>query len=232
MTDNQSKFLLFPVLLIIAFSASAADSFKKPLHLRVTGIENGQRIPTRYAYCMPDEAGKSRDGGNINPGLRWSGAPMETQSYAVLVVDTDVPTSFDTANQEGKTIPRDMPRRDFYHWVLVDIPPGVTEIKEGEDSRGKTEGGKPTGKLAYGITGRNDFATDSPGRFGGYDGPCPPWNDTRLHHYHFRVYALDVPSLELPDDFNGAQAMQAISPHVLSMGEVTGIYTQHPKMLK
>jgi phosphatidylethanolamine-binding protein (PEBP) family uncharacterized protein len=31
--------------------------------------------------------------------------------------------------------------------------------------------------------------------YGGYDAPCPPWNDARLHHYHFIVYAIDAPTL-------------------------------------
>ena len=30
------------------------------------------------------------------------------------------------------------------------------------------------------------------GDYFGYDGPCPPWNDSIVHHYVFTVYALDV----------------------------------------
>ena len=41
------------------------------------------------------------------------------------------------------------------------------------------------------------------GDYGGYDGPCPPWNDELLHHYRFTLYALDVPSLGLPGAFGG-----------------------------
>ena len=35
------------------------------------------------------------------------------------------------------------------------------------------------------------------GTYGGDDGPFPPFNDERLHHYNFVVHALDVPSLGL-----------------------------------
>ena len=38
------------------------------------------------------------------------------------------------------------------------------------------------------------------GKYFGYNGPCPPWNDDTVHHYHFFVYALSVKSLGLPAD--------------------------------
>jgi phosphatidylethanolamine-binding protein (PEBP) family uncharacterized protein len=43
------------------------------------------------------------------------------------------------------------------------------------------------------------------GDYYGYDGPCPPWNDLRLHHYIFRLYALDVPRLDLQGRFGAAE---------------------------
>jgi phosphatidylethanolamine-binding protein (PEBP) family uncharacterized protein len=33
---------------------------------------------------------------------------------------------------------------------------------------------------------------DMAGQYFGYDGPCPPWNDERMHHYIFTIYALDI----------------------------------------
>ncbi len=208
----------------LAGGALAAD----PAELAVSlgGIEHGKPIPVKYAYCMPDDAGKTKNGGNINPRIEWSGAPERTKSFALLVVDPDVPQSFELANKEGKSIPEDFPRRNFYHWVLVDIPAGVTSIAEAADSNGVTKGGKAAGKTAYGINGRNDY----PG--GGYDGPCPPWNDERLHHYHFIVYALDVPSLNLSAGFGGKEAEAAMKGHILARGEVVGTYTNNPKLLK
>ena len=60
------------------------------------------------------------------------------------------------------------------------------------------------------------------GTYGGYDGPFPPLNDERLHHYHFIVYALDVPSLELEGDFKLDDVRAAIEGHVLDEGELVG----------
>ena len=52
------------------------------------------------------------------------------------------------------------------------------------------------------------FAGDAAmsGDYYGYDGPCPPWNDDLLHHYHFRVYALDVPTLGISGRFDGCRS--------------------------
>ena len=88
-----------------------------------------------------------------------------------------------------------------------------------------------------GVRGVNDytkwFASDPEmkGDYGGYDGPCPPWNDSILHHYHFIVYALDVPSLALSGRFTGADAEKAMAGHVLARGEVMGTYTLSPKQM-
>ncbi len=201
------------------------------LNVTVTGIEIGKPIPEKFAYCTPDGKGKSKSAANINPAISWSGAPAGTKSYAIIVVDKDVPATFELANQDGKTIPNDFPRQNFSHWVLVDVPADVTSIKEGQDSSGTPEGGKKTGKTAYGVSGTNDYAKVYRGSFGGYDGPCPPWNDERLHHYHFIVYALGISNLEPQDVLNGPRVEDLLKPHVLARGEVMGTYTQNPGVM-
>jgi Raf kinase inhibitor-like YbhB/YbcL family protein len=190
-------------------------------------FSNGDRIPAEYALGVPDGNGKAEArGGNRSPHLRWSGAPEGTQSFAVLCVDPDVPADFTDANQEGKTLPEDLPRRDFTHWLLVDIPPTVTELPEGAGSDEIVAGGKPTGETDYGITGSNSNAeSQGDGTYGGYDGPFPPWNDERIHHYHFTVYALDVPSLGLQGDFTLDDVRSATEGHVVDQGEIVGTYT-------
>ena len=189
------------------------------------GIEDGKAIMSKFAYCVADGKGATRDAENISPEINWSGAPNETKSYVVIVVDKDVPASFESANKPDKVIPLKFPRQNFYHWVLVDIPPNVTGLFEGKGSNGITQGGKPVGKVEYGINGQNDYVNVYPGTFGGYDGPCPPWNDERQHRYHFIVYALDIPSLELPNPIRGKQAEAVMGGHILAKGEVMGTYS-------
>jgi Raf kinase inhibitor-like YbhB/YbcL family protein len=191
-------------------------------------ITSGERIPPDFAFGVPDGSGKAEaGGGNRSPHLRWSGHPDGTQSFALVCVDPDVPQDFTDANQEGKTLPEDLPRRNFCHWIVVDIPPTVTEVPEGAGSDGIVTGGKPTGDTSFGgITGSNSYTESmGDGTYGNYDGPFPPWNDERLHHYHFRVYALDVPSLGLEGDFTLDDVKSAIDGHVLDQGEIVGTYT-------
>ncbi len=214
----KKTFLTLTVSSLLASNAYA-------LEIELNGIKNGERIPDRFAFCVPDGKGKTQNGGNINPQVRWKGTPKGTKSFALLVVDPDVPATFDDANQEGKTIAEDFPRQNFYHWVLVDIPKGLAAIRQGQDSGGHVEGGKPTGKTSYGVNGKNDYASFMKGTFGGYDGPCPPWNDARLHRYHFRLYAVDTETLGLAGDFTGKDAEAALANHTLAMAEIIGTFS-------
>ena len=69
---------------------------------------------------------------------------------------------------------------------------------------------------------------DMGGVYGSYDGPCPPWNDSIVHHYHFTVYALDVETLGLSGEFGGDDVRQAIEGHVLAQAEHVGTYSMNP----
>ncbi len=195
--------------------------------------DNGH-IPDEFTFCRPDPAEHATMSANRSPHLRWSDVPAGTRSFVVICDDVDVPSIFDDVNKEGAALPADMPRIDFYHWVLVDIPPSVTELAEGADADGVTPKGKPAGKMPYGTRGINDYTKfmagnpDMAGDYGGYDGPCPPWNDERLHRYVFTVYALDVPSLGLAAGFTGEDALRAMEGHILAQASWTGTYTQNP----
>lgn len=216
---------LTTILLVFSLYSTYALAAPASLSVKIRGIDNNKPISEDFAFCKPDGKGMTEDGGNENPEIRWSGAPKGTKSFAIIMVDHDVPAKFDDANQKGKTIAAEFPRQDFYHWVLVDIPADRNEIAITEDSSGHQAGGKPVGKRGYGIVGQNDFATFMKGSFGGYDGPCPPWNDERVHRYHFQVYALNTPSLGLKGTFNGKQAMAVIEKHTIAKGEVVGTFT-------
>jgi Raf kinase inhibitor-like YbhB/YbcL family protein len=196
-------------------------------------IAHGERVPDEHAFGVPDGSGKAAaEGGNRSPHLRWSGAPEGTASFALICVDPDVPADFSDANQEDRTLAEDAPRQDFTHWLLVDIPAHVNELPEGAGSDGIVAGGKPTGETAHGSTGSNSYTESmADGTYGGYDGPFPPWNDERLHNYHFIVYALDVPSLGLEGDFRLDDVRGAIEGHVLDEGKLVATYTLHADKL-
>ncbi len=218
---------------VMAFTMPAAAKPQK-LTVTIAGMANGKAIPADNAFCVPAAQGHVTLGPNKSPQIGWTAGPAKTQSYAIIAVDPDVPSVATDVNQEGKTIPSKLKRVKFYHWVLVDIPASVTSLDAGADSDGVTAGGKPPGPAKVGVRGLNNytdwFATDEKmkGNYGGYDGPCPPWNDTRRHHYRFMVYALDVPSLGLTGTFRAPDALKAMKRHVLAKGQAVGVYALNP----
>lgn len=206
------------------------------LSIEVDGVEPGAPIPTQYAFCAPAPGGHAVMGKNLNPRVTWSGAPAGTKSFVLLCVDADAPTVPDDVNKPGRYVSASLPRADFSHWVLIDIPTTVTEIPEGADSEGVTPHGKPVGPTPYGVRGKNDytgwFAGDAAmeGIYGGYDGPCPPWNDELVHRYSFTIYALDVDTLGLSGAFGLAEVRAAMRDHVIASASVTGTYTLNPAL--
>ncbi len=180
------------------------------------------KIPGEFAFGVPGDAEPMSLGTNRNPHLAWGEVPDATRSFALICVDDDVPAVFDDANQPGRVIRADQPRRDFIHWVMVDIPASLREIAAGTCSDGVNAAGKHN---PPGPTGARQGVNDYGAAHQGYDGPCPPWNDERLHHYHFRLYALDVPTLAVAPHFTAADALRAMHGHVLAMAQLTGTYT-------
>ena len=86
------------------------------------------------------------DGGDISPGLEFSGLPAATESLVLIVDDPDAP--------DPKA-----PRMTWVHWVLYNIPPSATGLPENVGSAAL-----PAGTLE----GINDWQRT------GYGGPCPP----------------------------------------------------------
>lgn len=92
----------------------------------------------------------------------------------------------------------DAPHGTFTHWVAWNIDPNG-DIAENT---------KP------GEQGKNGFGKS------GYGGPCPP---SGTHHYHFKVYALDI-KLKLPSNSDKASLEHAMKGHILAEGELIGLY--------
>jgi Raf kinase inhibitor-like YbhB/YbcL family protein len=207
------------------------------MKLTSTSFADGQRIPGEFAFCIPDPGHHVCLGRNLNPQLAWSGAPAGTRSFALICHDPDVPSRGDDVNQEGRSVPASLPRVDFFHWVLVDLPVAVNAIKEGEFSDDVTPRGKAGPQAAQGTRqGVNNYTdwfagdNDMRGDYFGYDGPCPPWNDEIVHRYVFTVFALDVDRLALDGSFGGPEVRAAMKGHILAEASLTGTYTLNPKL--
>lgn len=206
------------------------------MKIHSTSFEHGSPIPPAFAFCRIGTDGPVDMSENRNPHLAWEGVPDGTKSLALVCHDPDVPSVGDDVNQVGKRVPADLPRVDFFHWVLVDLPAGLRSIEAGHHADGVTPKGKALDAAPEGIHGINDYTgwfagdPDMAGNYGGYDGPCPPWNDTIVHHYHFTLYALDVETLGLTGAFTGAQARAAMEGHVLAEAAVMGTYSLNPEV--
>ena len=153
---------------------------------------------------------------NRNPDFAWSGAAAGHASLALVCHDPDVPSRGDDVNKEGRVVPASLPRVDFFHWVLIDLPPDAHADRARRalgrrDARAASPGRTRRAKARHGI---NDYTgwfagdKDMGGDYFGYDGPCPPWNDEIAHRYVFTLYALDVPRLAVPGRFTGADVRE------------------------
>jgi Raf kinase inhibitor-like YbhB/YbcL family protein len=199
---------------------------------------NGEHIPARYAAGTLDSSGAPTFSDNLNPHLAWSDVPAGTQSLALICHDFDVPSRGEDVNQPGREVPADLPRVDFFHWVLVDLPASLSEIGEGEFSRGFTARGKTGPATLHGARhGLNDFTgwfagdPQMKGEYFGYDGPFPPFNDSLVHHYVFTLYALSIERVPVQGAFTGTQLREAIYPHVLAAATQSGTYTLNKRLM-
>ena len=200
------------------------------MQIRSDSFQHRGPIPAEFAMGAADGFG-----GNRNPHLAWDGVPEGTRSFALLCIDTDAPTDPSLAGQDA-AIPVAHPRGDFVHWAMADIPADVRAIaagscSDGIDKRGKADPRGPAGARQ----GRNDYTgwfagdADMGGDYLGYDGPYPPPNDLRVHRYFFRVFALDVDSLELPATFGAGDVLRAMQGHVLDEAAIYGTYSLNAK---
>ncbi len=137
-------------------------------------FENNGKIPQKYT-C---------DGGDINPALEIQNVPMEAQSLALILHDPDAPI-----------------KGGFMHWVVWNINPRTSLIKDESVPPGSIEGTNGGGSI-------------------GYYGPCPP---SGTHHYHFELYALDA-MLDLPEETTGEELREAVKKYLVAKAELVGTY--------
>lgn len=139
-----------------------------------------------------------------------SGAPIPTK-YTADGEDIAPSLSWSAVPPKTKSIAvcvvdTDAPRGDWWHWVLYGLDAKTTELKEGTAK---------TAVVAGASQGKNDFGKT------GYNGPSPPRG--KVHHYYFRVFALDKMLSEKPG-LDKVAFEKAIAGHILAHGETVGTY--------
>jgi Raf kinase inhibitor-like YbhB/YbcL family protein len=207
------------------------------MKLTSPAFSSQEKIPESFAFGVIDPAHQVRLGENRNPPLVWSEVPEKTRGFALICHDPDAPSVGDDVNQKGRVVRADLPRTEFFHWILMDLPGDLREIREGEFSSAVTPKGKSGPQAPHGARhGINDYTgwfagdNDMRGDYYGYDGPCPPWNDELPHRYIFTLYALDEAGLSLEGRFDGAAARSALAGHVLAEARLVGLYSLNPDL--
>lgn len=189
-------------------------------------FEHGQWIPPECAYGRLVE-GKFALSENLNPHLKWTNLPQGTRSLVLACIDPDVPTDFEARNEAGE-LPENQPRRDFVHWLVWNISPQVSEVQKGQANQGDETTGKSF-VPPIGVEGLNDYTRNGEVHRG-YDGPCPPGFDARLHGYEFAVYALDVEKLDVSDEATWVEVRAAMAAHVLGSAVLQGVYSLNVRL--
>jgi hypothetical protein len=136
------------------------------------------------------------DGADTSPALAWDGVPGGTKELALICDDPDAPTP-----------------EPWVHWVIYRLSPDLTGLPEGVPAGARIE--KPVAALQ----GRNSWSS---GRTLGYRGPAPPPGHG-VHHYHFRLFALDC-ELQLNPGVDKDRLLNAMDGHVLDQNELVGTY--------
>lgn len=207
------------------------------MRLMSKSFNDGDTIPGEFAFAVPDAKSHVALSQDRNPQLAWTEVPDGTESFVLVVHDPDVPSRGDDVNKEGREVSAGLPRVDFFHWTLLDIPASWREIEAGSQSDGVTARGKrgpaAPGGMRHGLNSYTQwFEGDAnmEGDYFGYDGPCPPWNDSIVHHYVFTLYALDVEELAIDGEITGDKVLAAVKGHVLAEASLTGLYSLNPRV--
>jgi len=140
---------------VVAQQQQAAAPPPPPSKFKLTSsaYAEGSMIPTQYSCADPNAA---------SPALSWTNPPNNTQSFAVIMHDTDA------APMKGVM--------DVTHWIFWGIPASSTSVAAGIKPDSSPDG------IVQGVNIR---------KVNGYQPPCPPPGATP-HHYIFEIYALDT----------------------------------------
>ena len=156
-----------------------------PLTVTSEDVTDGQPLKDDQVY----------DKGNTSPQLSWEAGPEGTKSYVVTCFDPDAPIV-----------------SGFWHWIVVDIPAGVTSLDAGA---GAGDDSLPDG--AFHV--RNDFGERA------FGGAAPPQGD-HPHRYYFAVHAVGEEKLGVDSSATPAVVGFNLAFKTLARGHVVGTY-QH-----
>jgi Raf kinase inhibitor-like YbhB/YbcL family protein len=162
------------------------------MKLTSTSFKDGDYLGREHVLSA--DYGFGCRGGNMSPHLRWEEAPGDVKSFALTCFDPDAPTG-----------------SGFWHWVVVNIPPTVTELPPDAGNPGSAK--LPAAALQV----RTDFGKP------GYGGPCPPEGD-HPHRYIFTIHAVSMETLPVTADTSAAVVGFYLNFNTLAKASLMGLY--------
>jgi Raf kinase inhibitor-like YbhB/YbcL family protein len=144
----------------------------------------------------PIPAKYTGEGGDVSPALQFSGVPDGTKSLVMICDDPDAPRP-----------------EPWVHWIIYNIPADIGGLAEGVPRAADLE--SPAGAKQ----GFNSWPSDNVG----YRGPMPPPGHG-VHHYHFKLYALDTTLDVPPTKADKDTLVAAMQGHVVDEAKIVGTY--------
>jgi len=193
----MSNYVTRTILLLCLVAGLTACSQKTPVVTNISDqqVKAIQVRSTAFDDGQPIPAKYTEDGQDLSPPLRWDAVPEGVQEFVLICDDPDAPTA-----------------EPWVHWLIYKIPAATRELPEGLPTEAT---------LDAPIKARQGTNSWPDGRTSGYRGPAPPPGG--VHHYHFKLYALDR-ELDLLPGLAKTSLLKAIEGHVLAEGELVGTY--------
>lgn len=141
------------------------------------------------------------EGADVSPPLAWTGLPEGTKELALICDDPDAPRA-----------------EPWVHWVVYKIPATATGLPEGVPKRSHLK------EPAAALQGKNSWPD---GENIGYGGPMPPIGHG-VHHYYFKLYALDT-ELDVEPELDKKTLLEKMQGHVLAEEVLLGTYERVEK---
>lgn len=185
---NTNKFVAFMLTMIVVLvTVKTPISSNQQFSLKSSAFLHNTAIPTKYT-CI---------GANKSTPLEWTGTPVNTKSFALIMDDPDA------QRVVGYT---------WVHWIVYNIPTHCQKLPEGIATQELVSLGNGI-TITQGVTSWNKP---------GYGGPCPP-RGTGIHHYHFRLYALSIEPT-LPSGLTKNKLIELIKKHIIAEALLVGTY--------
>ncbi len=187
-------------LALVAFVTMTAFTGKKCITVTSYAFTNNGYIPVKYT-CL---------GQSASPPLAFGNIPPAARSLAIVVDDPDYsytckadPPKTKGKRKSKKPVNTPMVQKDscFVDWVIWNIDTGSFIP---ENFKNYNEG----------LNGLKQP---------GYTGVCP---SAGLHHYHFKVYALDI-KLNLSKNCSKAELEKLMDGHIVGWGEIVGVFDKN-----